>query len=112
MIICEKIEEIEFLGENHKDAYLKATKYAAKYIKYDCISFCYKKVEYNKIKMTIYYQYDDTNFAKHRCECCKEFKSSFFIDMSPDTNCSACRQDQYRKAIKKEMKRLIKIKGF
>lgn len=109
MILIKKIQEKEFRGEDFKDSYLKAIKYASHLIK-DNLIFEYEKAENSNIKLTIYFKYDDSQFASHRCEVCREFKSHFYIDMSPDTNCDACRQKHYRNAIRHELDRLVKIK--
>ena len=109
MVLVKKIYEIQFKGDDFKDSYLKAIKYASRFVKDDLL-FEYQKIEYSDIKLIIYFKYDDNQFANHRCEVCKQFKNHFYIDMTPDTNCNACRQEHYRKAIKQELDRIAKIK--
>lgn len=110
MQLITKLNEVTFNESNYKESYLKAIKYASSFIKEPDILFEYQKSGLSAIKLIIYYKYSDVEFCKHRCETCKQFKSLFYIDMSPDTNCNICRQEQYRKVISQELAKISDIK--
>lgn len=107
MLISQKIFEKQFSSYNYKDSYLKAIKFASKYIS-ENYTFKYEKQDDGKsIKLIVYFVFDEKDLASHRCQLCKEFHHSFFIN--EENNCNICKMKAYRAEIESRVKNLAKF---
>lgn len=99
----------DFVSTTAKDAYLKACEFVAKYILSKNSKVEADKLVWNIQRVTdtenssptfrliISYQFDDKEFNKSKCDICKEFHRSFYVNQ--DYNCSSCKKEGYRKNI-------------
>lgn len=109
MLVAQKIDKIKFSGENYKESYLQAAKYASSYIKNkEKLAFRYEKdIDKKSVSLIIIFLYDESELASHRCEVCKEFHHSFYVN--DEMNCNACKMQAYRKELDNESKRITKL---
>lgn len=99
----------QFTDRSSKLAYLKACEFIAKNIisknskvEADRVVWNIQRTEDDKdglptFRLTLSYVFDDKEFSKSKCDVCKEFHKSFFINQ--DYNCSTCKKEGYRKNI-------------
>lgn len=97
----------DFLGENRKEAYKKANAWFAKkvlshddFVNVHC-KFVKDEEQYNKITLILFAVVDsEEEVMKEHCKCCKEFHSSFLLNM--DINCSRCTAKGYEKRLQEK----------
>jgi len=109
----EKFHSEQFVGDSHKEAFQKATKWVALNItaKHDSEDLLVKILKDKEaslptITVEIYAEYDDKDWKHSFCTACKDFHKSFYINQQ--FNCSRCNMVAYRDSI--HQKQLIKTK--
>lgn len=104
----QKIAEKRFSAKNHKEAYLKATRWVGTHIlkKPELarnIVVNYQKVKDNAptIILEVYARISADAVGKEHCGICKEMASSFF--MKEEVDCRWCKIDGYISRMKRIM---------
>ena len=110
MIYIRKFYERDFVSEDPKKAYLKASKFVASNIISKGSKVEVSKVTWDIVRiegdlptfhLTLYYKFDDSEFMKQTCNACKEFHKSFFINENYD--CNRCKKVGYEKQIEQKL---------
>lgn len=104
---AEEVISKSFIGDNMKDAYMKAVKwYATNILAKDELHNIY--VEYEKDKQSptvtvhLYATLEEEEVRQSHCAICKEFHRSFFINETE--NCNCCNVSGYQRRLEQKMK--------
>lgn len=111
MLIGSKIGSKTFVDKNRRKAYLKGSKYMARFIKWPGIYFNVKEVKGNELYTFVFSLYTtvDLTARKNRhCQLCKEFHNSFYINEF--YNCNTCSLNSFIKREKESLN--ISVKAF
>lgn len=104
----DKLLKKDFVGDNMKDAYMKACKwYASNVLAKDelqgvCVE--YEKV-YDRQSPTVtahlYVTMDEESIRQEHCNICREFHHAFFINEAE--NCNSCNVSGYQKRLEQRI---------
>lgn len=110
MIIGEKIENKVFSGRTTKDAYLKACKYMSQNFvgkgKTEHIVHKIEKLEYCKVKLTIYAEIEEQEVMDNMCSVCRQANAITYLTESK-YKCEMCKILPYKKRAEERLKRII-----
>lgn len=104
----EELMSKKFIGNNMKDAYMKAVKwYASNVLVKDellhniCVEYV-KDKQYPTVTIHLYVTLEEEEVRQNHCEICKQFHHSFFINEAE--NCNSCSVSGYQKRLEQKIK--------